>query len=299
MAEPNPLQRYLATQVILDKELSRILRDAADEGERLMAKTLGKGIGDKVERAQLAIAVRELRKQQAELWGSVTKATEAAMARAAMQAAEAENLLNRVLFNALGGPIPELERAMHLRSQEAVKNYIARTENGIPLSAQVYDSKALSNGWVEREINRGVLLGRSAAQIADSVRKFISPDVPGGVSYAAQRLGRTELNNAFHRAQINQRENSPWTTGMKWNLSGSHPKPDACNDYADSEHFKGGGAGVFRVGDVPGKPHPNCLCYLTSVQIDEEEFIQRFAKGQYNTYIDQQINRYAPNVSPC
>lgn len=301
MTQPTPIQRYAAVQNVVDRELAAILRDAAREGERIIERLVGKsGLGAAMERRQITEAVRALRTLQGELWGSITPALAAGMARAGMQAAEAENLVNRLLFNPVfGGPIPELERAMQVRAQVAIKNYQARMANGISLSDQVYKSKALANGLVDREVNRGLLLGRTARQIADSVRDLIHPSVPGGVSYAASRLARTEINNAFHRAQIDQRTDSPFTTGFKWHLSGSHPKPDACNDYAEKTHFKDGPVGVFKPGDVPGKPHPNCLCYLTTEQIDEEELIEGFIQGKYNTYIDEQVYKYAPHVSPC
>lgn len=297
---PTPLQRYLVVQGLVDKELAAILRDAAQEGERILKRLAGKkGVGAAVERRQVAEATRALRALQADLWGQITPAIQAGMARAAMQVAEAENLVNRLLFNKIGGPIPELERAMQIRAQVAVKNYQARMDNGISLSSQVYKTQALSNGIVDREINRALLLGRTASQLADSVKALIRPDVQGGVSYAANRLARTEINNAFHRAQIDQREGAPWTVGFQWHLSGSHPKPDECNDYASGVHYKGGDPGVFKAGSVPGKPHPNCLCYLTTVQEDEEEMIQRFLNGDYNSYIDEQVYKYAPHVSPC
>jgi len=301
MTSPNPLQRYVAVQTVVDKELAAVLRDAANEGERIITRLAGKkGLGAAMERRQVAEATRALRGLQAELWGHVTTATAAGMARAGMQVAEAENLVNRLLFNPVfGGPIPELERAMQIRAQVVIQKYKARMDNGISLSDQVYRTQALANGLVDREINRGLLLGRTARQIADSVRGFISPSTPGGVSYAAERLARTEINNAFHRAQIDQRIDSPFTEGFKWHLSGSHPRPDACNDYAERSHFKGGDAGVFKPSEVPGKPHPNCLCYLTTETVSEEDFIQGFVQGKYNTYIDQQIYQYAPHVSPC
>lgn len=298
--QPNPLQRYLVVQKVVDREMAAVLREAANEGETLIAKLAGaKGIGAQVERAQYQQMVKGLRKQQGELWGSISATLKQGMARAAAQAAEGENLINRVLFNSLGGPIPELERAMQIRAQAAVQAYQAKTDNGIPLSDQVYRSQQLASGAVDREVRKGILLGQSARQIADRIKGFINPSVPGGVSYAATRLGRTELNNAFHRAQIDQRKDSPFTEGFKWHLSGSHPRPDACNDYADRQHFRGGDAGVFRPSEVPGKPHPNCLCYITTVQVGEDEFVSRFLSGQYNSYIDGNVYQYAGHVAPC
>lgn len=299
-AQPTPLQRYVIVQRKLDREMAAVLRDAAQDAEKRMAALMGKqGIGARVQRAQYALIVQELRRQQGELWGAVSGSLRQNMKRAAAQAAEAGNLMDRVLFNALGGPIPELERAFHVQAQSTVDNYIARTVNGIPLSEQVYKTQALSNGLVDKEINRAILLGESAKQLADRVKKFISPSTPGGVSYAAKRLGRTELNNAFHTAQIDRHKDAPWTEGFKWHLSGSHPRPDECNDYAESQHYKGGDVGVFRKDQIPGKPHPNCLCYTSAVNIGEEEMIQRFLSGEYNTYIDEKVYSLAPNVSPC
>lgn len=300
MPDLSPLQRYLLVQKGVDKEVAAILRDAAEEAERRILKLAGsQGVGAQVQAAQYALSARALRAQSADMWGSVTKTMEAGMAAAGAQAAEAENLLRRVLFNAMAGPIPELEAAFHAKAQEAVNNYIARGANGIPLSSKVYKTQALSNGLVDRTINREILLGTSWKKLADTVRKHISPTTPGGSAYAAKRLARTELNNAFHTAQIDQRVKEPWTEGMKWNLSGSHPEGDACDDYAFSQHYPKGDQGVFRASEVPGKPHPNCLCYLTTVQISEKEMIQRFLNGEYNTYIDDQVYSRVPQFGPC
>lgn len=300
MTSPTPLQRYAAVQTVVDRELAAALRDAAEEGQRIVDRLSSqKSFAAKVQRAQIATMTRELRKLQGDLWGHVTLATQAGMAKVAMQAAEGENLLNRVFFNQIGGPIGELERALHIRAQAAVQAYQAKMDNGISLSQQVYRTQALATGQVDRIVGRSLLLGQGWKQIADGVKDLIRPDVPGGVSYAANRLARTEINNAFHRAQIDQRKDSPFTEGFKWNLSGSHPKPDACNDYADDVHFKGGDPGVFRSSEAPGKPHPNCLCYLTTVMKPDNVLFDEFVAGKYNTYIDEQVYKYAPHVAPC
>lgn len=279
----------------MDKDNAKVLGDAAKEAGNLI-QSLPPG---DVRRAELQSIRRVLLQQQAEMWGGVTKNMEGAMKLAAAQAAEGENLLRRVLFGALAGPIPEFERAMHAKAQSHVQNYISRTANGIPLSAQVYKAQALSNDWIGREINRSLLLGEGRDKLAKRVTNLIRPDVPGGVSYAAKRVARTELNNAFHTTQIDQRSKEPWTQGMRWILSGSHVKPDECNVYAQSVHYVGGGQGVFRVGQVPGKPHPNCLCYLETVQISEKEMVDQFLAGEYNEYIDENVYHHAPNVAPC
>lgn len=298
---PNPLQRYLPVQGVVDKELAAILRDAADDAEKSILSLAGKGgIGAEMQRSQYALMVRELREMQGQLWGSVTPALEKNMLRAGQAAAEAEKAVDALFWQGLGTPpMSEYTRAMEIRAQAAVRAYIAKTDNGIPLADSVYKAQAQSTDAVNREVRRAILTGQSARQLADRVKGLIRPDVKGGVSYAARRLARTELNNAFHRAQIDQRRGDPFTKGFKWHLSGSHPRPDACNDYADNSHFSGGEKGVFRASEVPGKPHPNCLCFITTVQKSEEQMLNEFLGGQYNTYLDEQIYKYAPHVSPC
>jgi len=227
----------------------------------------------------------------------VTGVQTCALPISAGQAARlAEQATTRQLFNALGGPIPQLEAALAEQARQTVNTYKARLANGISLSQQVYNTSLAANGALNNTINKGILLGKSWREIADDVQSFINPDVPGGVSYAAKRLARTELNNAFHTTQIDQRKGDPFVDGMRWELSGSHPKPDACNDYAESTHFRGGDPGVFRVEDVPRKPHPQCLCFLTSVPIDEEEFINGMVSGKYNSYIDDKVYTYDQGV---
>jgi hypothetical protein len=211
------------------------------------------------------------------------------MQRAAEGAAEAEIAINKVLFEAAGVRHESFDAAMRIQAQEAVQNVISRGANGIPLSRQVYYSRALAQKQVDKAINRALLLNFSAKELADVVKSLILPTTPGGVSYAAMRLARTEINNAFHRTQIDLRKGDPWTEGFKWHLSGSHPRPDECNDYADRSHYRGGDPGVFKTGDVPGKPHPQCLCFITTVTIGTEDFIDKMARGDFDSFMEKKL----------
>jgi len=293
MATPTPLSRYITVQRAVDKELAATLRDAANEAEKIILRLAGKkGQAATIRRAQMQLQLKQLRKLQAELWGSVTKATELGMHRAAEAAAEAEIAVNRVLFDAGGFVMADFDEAMRIQAQEAVQNVISRGANGIPLSRQVYRTQALSRKLVDKAINRALLLNFSAKELAAVVKGLIDPNVRGGVSYAANRLARTEINNAFHTSQIRLREGDPWTEGMRWRLSRSHPVRDKCNDYADGVHYRGGKPGVFEVGNVPGKPHPNCLCFLTTETIGKDEFIERMARGDFDSFMDNKLDKY-------
>jgi len=293
MAAPTPLNRYTKVQQATNRELAAMLKDAADEAERMILR-LGKKKGSAavVRRAQLGGLLKELRKQQAALWGSVSKATEMGMYRAGEAAAEAEIATNRYLFNKAGVVMADFDEAMRIQAQTNIAHVVARGANDIPLSRQVYRSSVWSKKLVDKAINRALLLGFGWEELAASVKGLINPATPGGTAYAAKRLARTELNNAFHRTQIDLRKGDPWSEGFQWHLSGSHPRPDKCNDYASGVHVRGGEPGVFGTGNVPGKPHPQCLCFLTTVTIGVDDFIDKMARGDFDSFIEEKIDTY-------
>ncbi len=68
-------------------------------------------------------------------------------------------------------------------------------------------------------------------------------------SYQARVVARNETNEAHWLAGQKVAEDKPYVTGFKWNL-GSHPKVDICDSYAGK---------IFAKGEVPARPHPNCL----------------------------------------
>lgn len=53
--------------------------------------------------------------------------------------------------------------------------------------------------------------------------------------------------------------------------------------------------GLFYTADVPEKPHPQCLCFITPYLPDEDEFLNKLLNGDYDTAMG-----YEPpaNVSP-
>jgi hypothetical protein len=147
----------------------------------------------------------------------------------------------------------------------------------LPLSQQVYKTSALTNGWVERRINSAIARGEPVEQLTREVRDFINPHTAGGATYAAKRLARTEINAAYHATVIGHNADKPWNTGMRWRLSGSHPKLDECDGYA--RH------GVFPRDNVPPKPHPQCLCYVTPETVSADEFLRALNSGEYSDWI--------------
>lgn len=285
MADADHLRRLVQTTQMTDREIRKVMRDAAAEAERIIRSLEGvTGPGAQLRSAQIALA-----KLQVETWAGVKDGVEFGIGESFDQTAEMQALFDERLIQAAGIRPSFWKQSMIAQSRAGIDSFIARRENKYTLSQRVYRNQALSRGYVEKAINNGLLLGKAPREIAKDVKKFIDPSTPGGASYAAMRLGRSEVQNAFHFNATKQYQESPWVDRVIWTLSGSHPEPDECNEYADSVHFTGGRAGEFRPDDLPAKPHPQCLCYTDPVAMDIDEYARRFRKGEFDSYIDKQM----------
>lgn len=280
----DPLNAVLRAHRITDAEMRTLLRDSAREAKVILSR-YGDGIGSEVRRAQLEVA----RNQQL-MWRSVGHLTQVGIGDGADAASDSVFRLMDVYLNGLGYATENMRMAILAQGRAGIENLLSRRVNGIPLSEQVYKTSVQSGQRLARTIDALVLNGASAKEIANAVFKYIDPATPGGASYAAMRLGRTELNNAFHTTSLQHYQQNPFIETVGWRLSGSHPKPDKCDEYANGTHFKGGGPGEYKPDDVPDKPHPQCFCYLEPGVADDDAFVKNFKAGRYNNYIDRQLS---------
>lgn len=277
-----PLLSYLKVQQEFDRELAQLLKKASITAEAEIKRLAGSGnISARVTRARLLMMRKNLLLQQAELWSNIGDMVKAGRLDAASAAIETNFSYQRRLLGSMmtETAVDDLLASVQASARRTVAVAGARL-SGLserPLSSRVYDSRAWSNKLLAGRINDALATGKTARELATIVRDLIRPDVPGGVSYAAQRLGRTELNNAFHATAVQDAVNNPIITGMEWHLSGSHRQPDECNTFAGI---------VYLPADVPGKPHPQCFCYVTPVVPDRDTFIRNFMSGRYDSYIE-------------
>jgi hypothetical protein len=190
--------------------------------------------------------------------------------KASNAAASAFGLLETALVGVVGSAAA---RPLITAQRELVRQgfEVDRARRARVLSTRVYKNAALSSGAVERQIRASIIQGENARQLAKRVEQFVSAKTPGGVSYAALRLARTELNNAFHEQQKMQGD-APWVKSIKWNTSRSHPKKDSCDDLA-TQNLHGLGRGCYPADAVPDKPHPQCLCFTTFNTISEKDML--------------------------
>jgi hypothetical protein len=264
-------------------DLRRILNDAANNIERTIARLAPyDGLGVQIRVAQLQQALLDVRLGILDLYGKATPSIQAGVERATAHAADGAMALTQFMAEAA---TPGLAQPFLAGASSAIENVRSRMLDGFRLSPQVYKTSALSEGWVEREAYRGLAAGKSAKEIAGSVATMIRPDTPGGVSFAAMRLGRTELTNAFRSTSDRMAQKMPWVIGEKWELSGSHPREDECDDFADAD-TEGLGGGVYSPGNLPDS-HPQCLCYTTDIVIDPSEFLDNLVSGAYDNWTQE------------
>jgi hypothetical protein len=278
------LLRYLRVQRVTDAELRRLLNDAARAMADAVLRDAPRSFSDSLRRAffrQHAAAISR------SLWNDIGHATTDGQRRAALRAIEGADF---DLKSLLRGLPPDVASALidstRAGARLALDRAIARLggRNQIVLAQSVYRNTQLMDGTIDRLINSGIARGLSAREMAAEVRRFILPNVRGGVSYAAMRLGRTELNNSYHSASVAYWSDSPFVPGMQWNLSGSHPKADICNEYADEDHERLG-RGVFSTLNVPPKPHPQCLCYVVPQSLSDDEIVRKMNRGDFDGFL--------------
>lgn len=278
------LNRYMKVDRAFNVELNKALREAASDVDEEVRALYGRsGVGSSVRSAQLVgnkgVIIRILH----ELFGKTGELVEEYRGEAASQSIQAANVWDdEILRKIIPDPAKRkvFRHSLEASSRKNIASVITRvTGDQIPLSRKVYRSEALAKGQVQRVINSGLAKGDSALDIAKKARQFISPATPGGASFAARRLGRTEINNAFHAQAIESFQGRPWINQADWKLSGSHtPRPgDLCERYART--------GTFPAGRIPKKPHPQCLCYITPHVESTDWIIDQLEAGRFDQWM--------------
>jgi hypothetical protein len=281
VASPEPFQPYRKVQASHDQELARILEITARQ-IRMRLLRMKPGVSGDIRKAQLNLTLSHVTVLQRTMWlRDVMNMVKRGVDAGAEAGESAVETLTRVAYAALPEQAAQaLVDGLKAAAASGLKSDQARRKR--ELSRNVYFQSALHTGKVEDMIRAGVISNLSAKELADSVYEYVSPSTRGGASYAAMRLARTEINNAFHERQL-EGSKRPGVKAVKWNLSGSHRVPDLCNVYA--AHDKG--SGEWPVDQVPDKPHPQCFCFLTYVMMSSEEFQDALRNGAFDDEIDR------------
>lgn len=271
------------TEGITRGELATILRDASREAHAQVGRNLLRtGAGAEVRAGQFQAAMEGLDSLSASMWGEVGALTRQGVYQAADLAATQAVTRTRLL----GMPrrtLTQYANGLTFSAAQSAEDIISRRTRGWTLSERIYRNGQATTMQVGKIVERGLAQQLSAREIAAKVKFLYAPDVPGGASYAARRLARTEINNAHHETTIRLTKDAPWVKAYQWTLSASHPQDDECDDLAEQD-VDNLGPGLYK-GSAPDKPHPQCLCFIEVVQAEREEFLDRLASGNYDSYL--------------
>ncbi len=197
---------------------------------------------------------------------------------------------------------------------EIVQAAYQRTyEDGLNLSNRIWQLDQYGRNGINAQVTLALQNGDSAWTLAQNVETFLGhnqncprwaksrlrnltkadiasgnetglirgSDCSGqGVAYNALRMARTEIHAVHHMATRTIYSVSPWIEAEKINLSPAHAGKDECDDIA------GGGEnsdGVYPIGEIAMPIHPHCLCFLTSINMDQPIYknqLQAWYKGQ-------------------
>lgn len=299
MAQPKPedsLAAYARVQRAADREILAELRNAFKDTTRQLSILARQGNRDVTLERQRILAVRKaLLEAQAQFYERTGNVIQRRRVEAAARAIQVSGRYDAAAFAAAGREedLRALSESLEETEAKAPEALIARlTGTRQPLSERVYRTQAYTQGLLDRRINSALARGLSAQEFAREVRDLVDPNTPGGVRFAALRLARSEINNAYHAMTIRAAELKPWVIGMEWHTSGSHSRPDEC-DKLRGEVFK-------PPGDTPPKPHPQCMCYVTPVvggddgEAGDDAFLDDLVGGLF----DDDINRLATGEQP-
>jgi hypothetical protein len=178
----------------------------------------------------------------------------------------------------------------------ALNSWINRTEDGVNLSERIWDTTQGMKEELFTHIGNGIATGKSAASISRDVRKVLKdPDKlfrrvnkdgklvlsnpaknfkPGTGKYRssyknALRLTATETNMAYRMSDYTRRGQLDFVVGFEVHLSGSHPRPDICDDLK----------GKYPKDFIYRGWHPWCLCFTTSILQSNAEYNREQAGG--------------------
>lgn len=304
LGAPEPsewITAYARVQQVTDREIIQMLRrsliDIRKTIKAMEALPPG-GIGRQIRLEQFRRVRVAMLREQAAVFGRLGDVISARRLEAAARASEMGSKIDQLAFNAAGmGPEGRLLADSLTRGlSSTIETTVVRmTQSQFPLAERIYRTQVWMDGRVQVKINSALARGLTAREFANEAMDWFNPNTPGGVRYAAMRLARTEINNAFHAISVNQAAEKPWVNAMKWHLSGSHPKADECDTLANDDQFQLG-PGMFPPPQVPRKPHPHCFCCVTPKVVEENDFLDTMIGGGYDDYLNKK--RAAHGLGP-
>ena len=206
-----------------------------------------------------------------------------------------------------------MERSFFRQHTKAVEAMQTRTIKGLNLSDRIWGKSRQSRDAIGSIVREAIAAGEHPYKVAEMLEQYVrngagslvseypnmierlEGNIPMNLSYESLRLARTEMAAAFGEATRQAAELNPSNKGIRWRLSNVGVACDKCRDIASRDEGKG--EGVYSLETLPDYPaHPNCLCDLSEVTEDVEDFADRLIEWMANPVAQQDIEHWYQTV---
>lgn len=206
-----------------------------------------------------------------------------------------------------------IERAYYRKHTVAVEAMETRVIKGINLSDRIWGQSQQARRTIGTIVQEAIAAGEHPYKVAEMLETYVQNgaqtvvsqypnmvdrlegNIPMNLSYESLRLARTEMAAAFGEGVKTSAELNPSNQGVRWSLSNAGVACGVCEDNAN--HDSGLGKGVYRLHELPEYPaHPNCLCTLSEVVEDMDDFVDRLIEWNANPLAHQDIEKWYQTV---
>lgn len=295
-------KEFIALTKQQDKELARLYIEFAGNAKREATAIIDKTTWSYSQKRQ---AVRELLKEAARLTDNFKGQFDKALIESCDLGADVNRIILKKYSSRLSGAGIDvnLQRVLYKVPDEAMKSIYSRIwEDGLKLSDRIWILDKRTKREIERIVLEEIASGRPASdrvlearlnKLLNPSRRAIRTSLHGrNVSFDAARLLRTERTIVFREADRMASLKNPGLTGIAWNTSG-----DACSICEDlASHDEGLGIGVYKPENLPGNPHPQCMCYTTDVAISSKQFTDNWLEFMDNPASQPELGQWYKNV---
>jgi hypothetical protein len=296
--------RFLAGVRATTKQIDAIYTKAAHDVAAEMAKVLPTQ-PSAVHMKQIAGALAEAKAQLSD------EVLDATMNGISLSTGAAISGASAVGFKVLGHAYSTagLQAMYQAVNQRAVLAFATRTRfDGLRLSDRIWLAASKWQGYVQRATESAIAAGTPARRLAATLDPYLKAGtakpsslavrrrlrIPKNISYQSLRVARTEMGTAFKEGTILGHSKTPSYLGAKWELSAGHPFQDDCDALASGGPSNDG---VYPAGDEPMQPHPNCMCVLSPVHQDPEEFTDRLINWVNDPTSDPALEKWHQEVA--
>ena len=188
------------------------------------------------------------------------------------------------------GVFVDLTKPLETVPARALTRTIASTDfpDGLKLSTRVWILKRRARNEIQRIINDTVIQGDASSSrvMTQRLAKLLKPGRIGirtrlhgrNVSFDAARLLRTERTLAYRQADSMAVNANGGAIGIKWNIVNDNRTTTICKNL-NSQDIWGLGAGVYKIGNEPYNPHPQCRSWPTEVAVSSKQFVDSWIAG--------------------